>query len=529
MKRSFLPQLLAAAVSLLPLSAEVPLSEKLTKIAGHLGEGGAHFSVTDSEDDLKNLAVFLDRILGAVPETDLPTGFEVETLFEDLGLYGLQGKGASAHQLDELWHNRSFFLTDGSRKGLLSLPGKKAAPSVAHEFAPPGADLVLETSLDLREVEKMARKIAGDLDPESAGEVEETFTQKLGAGGMTLASLLADFSVRGTLVFWLDEEKTFATGPESAYPVPHLAARLDQATIVWTLLISELAEMGELVEDGDEVKFIPDNSEIESPFGLLKPHFVWNPEKQQLFFGLTEADLAACRGEGARISTDRDFKRATEGFPEMTSGLAYLSRDFLETAVAVAKEYSRALPPEAGEIAESLTPYAETLSRKGGYAGAFSVEEDGFLLVANLPEPMKGGGVIAGLGGISTVATIAGMTTPMILKAKKAGDEVQKLSALKMYAGAQGVHRHEYGKYAPTIDLLLEREIIDPGVAEELKEADVKIILEGTTGNVPSTTVIGTIPSDRNPGSFLVARADGSASEMTGEALTAQLEKQRKK
>jgi len=46
---------MAALLPILPAVAEGKLSERLTRIAGHLGEGVAHFSVTDSKDDLQNL------------------------------------------------------------------------------------------------------------------------------------------------------------------------------------------------------------------------------------------------------------------------------------------------------------------------------------------------------------------------------------------------------------------------------------------------------------------------------------------
>ncbi|MEN8678897.1 MAG: hypothetical protein ABF391_02500, partial [Akkermansiaceae bacterium] len=62
MKR-FLSLCAAAILPALPASADVKLSERLTRIAGHLGEGGVHFSVTDSQDDLKDLAGLLDKFL----------------------------------------------------------------------------------------------------------------------------------------------------------------------------------------------------------------------------------------------------------------------------------------------------------------------------------------------------------------------------------------------------------------------------------------------------------------------------------
>lgn len=518
----------ALFVSCLPLSAEVKLSDRLAKIAVHLGEGGAHFSVTDSEDDLKDLAVILDQVFAVIPELALPPGLKVESLFEDLGLYALQGSGQSSHQLEELWHNRSFFLTDGKHDGLLSLLGAGAGATVAPEFAPAGADLVLETSLDLRQVKAMADKISAMVGPEATGEVDSIFAEALGAGGLTLSALFEDLAVRGTLVFWLDEARTFSMGPEGAYPVPHLAGRLDNAAILWSLILAEFGEMGELVEEGGEVTLIPEDAEIESPFGPLTPRLVWSPKTKSLFFGMTEEDLALCRGEGARLATDREFQRATEGFPEKTSGLAYLSRDFLETALAVGKEFSGELPPEAGEVVEALTPYAETWSRKGGYAGAFAVEESGFLSVANLARPIKGGGAMTGLGGISAIGMIAGMTTPLVLKAEARADEMKLANALKVYAMAQNLYRDEKGRYAKGLDELVDGKFMDV-VPPVLEEADFEVVVweREQKGVVWATTIIGKASSRNDPDMVLVARADGSVTTIPRQQMRAQLRMQR--
>lgn len=92
--KKFILLCVAALLPVLPAAAEVKLSGTLTRIAGHLGDGGVHFSVTDLKDDLKNLGQLIDKVIEAVPEADIPPGLNVETLFEELGFYAVQGRGS---------------------------------------------------------------------------------------------------------------------------------------------------------------------------------------------------------------------------------------------------------------------------------------------------------------------------------------------------------------------------------------------------------------------------------------------------
>ena len=63
----------AALLSVLPASVDVKLSGRLMKIADHLGEGGVHFSVTASQENLKNLAGLLDKVFVLIPVEEIPT------------------------------------------------------------------------------------------------------------------------------------------------------------------------------------------------------------------------------------------------------------------------------------------------------------------------------------------------------------------------------------------------------------------------------------------------------------------------
>ena len=439
------------ALGLSPLNAQVKLSEKLTRIAGHLGEGGVHFSVTDGQDDFRDLAQFGDLVIANLPEIDLPPNLKVEQLFSDLGLFAFQGRGSSSHQMGNLWHNRSFILTDGKHEGLFSLLGETSKMTISSDFAPAGADLVLETTVDLREVERTTRKVGKAFGPKADSEIQAAFKEEVTELGMSLADLFADLTMRGTIALWLDEEKTFEVEEGVSLPVPHVAARLDNAATVWAMLKGQIEATSTMVEKDGEVIATPESGPFPTPFGEVMPVIVWNAASKQLFVGLTAEDLAVCRGNGPKIVSTDAFKNATLRFPENLSSLAYVSGDVFRLAELLTKQFLPQAPPEGQAIIEQILPYLEKLGADGGYAAAIAVEEDGFLTVGNFPFPVKGESSLMGPAGLAGVSMLAGLTTPVILKAQESADKAKTTNNLKQLAVLMMVYQAEHGRYPATL------------------------------------------------------------------------------
>ncbi|YCM43948.1 hypothetical protein V2O64_21800 [Verrucomicrobiaceae bacterium 227] len=504
------------------LSAEVKLSEKLTRIAGHLGEGGVHFSVTDAQEDLKDLAQLGDVVIENLPDLDLPPNLKVEQLFSDLGLYSFQGRGSSSHQIGNFWHNRSFILTDGKHEGLFSLLGEVSQEPISSDFAPAGADLVLETTVDLREIERTSRKIGKAFGPEADSEIKAAFAEKITELGLSMADLFADFTVRGTIVLWLDEEKTFELEEGVSVPVPHLAARMDNAGTVWVALKSQLEADSTIVEKDGEVIVTPESGPFPTPFGEIMPTIIWNPKSQQLFAALTGEDLAVCRGDGPKLASTDSFKNATIRFPKEVSSLAYVSGDVFRLTEILTKQFLPQAPPEGQAMIAQILPYLEKLGTDGGYAAAIAVEKDGYLSVGNFPFPVKGDSSMMGLGGVSLIATLSGLATPAILKARKSADKAETITNMKVLMTAMIQFLSDKGRYPESLV-----ELENSGLAAQLF----------VTGAVDS---VSWVPVEGDPGSLTVfayqeltdlgivvyGTADGAVMSQPIEEFLKRLEKQ---
>ena len=449
-----------------PAQAEVKLSENLMKIAEHLGDGGVHFSVTDTKGDLQQMGQFVDLVLAIVPAGEIPPGLRVEALLDDLGLYSLQGRGSSSEQIGKVWHNRSFVLTDGKHEGALSLLGRESAKPAARSFAPAGADLVLETSLDLRGVERTTKRIAKALGSRTEEEILQGFKEEVFDMGINIADFFADFTVRGAIVLWLDEEKSFELQPGMTLPVPHFAARLENAGIIWKLIEKDIRKGSKVVEKDGEIILTPEDGPEETPFGPLLPQVVWNSKTKELFVSLSADDLALCRGEGARVNSSESYQKATAGFPDELSSLAYVSSDVFRLVELLAKEFAPQAPPEAQPIVTELFACLARLGAEGGYAAGIAVQKDGFLALANLPFPVKGDSFV-GPGGVGAVASMAGLATPAILKAKKSADTAKTISNAKQIGLAMMDFENTFGEF-PSADTRVELE----SIGEEVPSGD---------------------------------------------------------
>jgi len=409
----------AALLSLTPASAETKFSERLSRVESHLGDAGAHFSVTDSKGDLQGLAKFIDRLIDSIPNEDIPDSFKIEQIIGDLGLYSLEARGSSSHQIGSYWHNRSFILTDGKHEGLLSLLGDQSKAPTSSNFAPAGADLVLESSLNLREVERTAKKLSKIFGKEAEEDVTQGFQEEIKELGLNLADLFADFTIRGTVVLWLDEEKTFEPQPGMKLPVPHLAAKIDNAGVLWKLLEKGIRAESEITEKDGEIIVSPKNAPQPTPFGEVHPKLIWSPKDNALYLSLTDADLTACRGQGEKILSSPSYQKATTSFPKELSSLIYVSSDVFRLIETLAEKFSPMAPPESQGLIKELMPYVKKLGTEGGYAAAVSIQKDGFLTVGNFPFPVKGDYALMGPIGVSTLAAFFGISSADVMEMRE--------------------------------------------------------------------------------------------------------------
>jgi hypothetical protein len=508
------------------LSAQVTLSERLTIISKQLGDGGVHFSVTDAEHDIESLATAMDSLMGSIAP-DMPFDLNLQKVGRHLGIYEILGSGSSSSEEDAFWHNRSFMLTSGKHKGLLSLLGQSSQDPVAPAYAPAGIDLILEISLDLRQVEKMARKIAKSFDTEAIDEVGAVFSQELGPE-KTISSVPKGMQPRLSLALWMDESNMAEMGPETKIAAPHLVARIDQGKALWELLEPVIKGESEIVEQ-DGATFYYTTDVIESPWGLLAPHFAWHVPSSTLWFALHKGDLQKCWSDGEKLVTSDAYIKATAKLPLKTNANAYFSADGVALLSDLMTMAQGMIDDEMGEkMLEFMAPLLAQADSPHGYAATVTVLKNGILSATNAPMPSKGTSAM-GPGMIGTVAVLAGLTTPAVLKAKTNADKVKEINNMKQISTAIIEYDSKFDAYPSELlnlvkEGILEEEayhrIVNPNVVYRgqklegmnfAKSADIVLYLELPDGD-----------------EVIFGNADGSVGVLPLDAFRKRLAKQKK-
>ena len=160
------------------------------------------------------------------------------------------------------------------------------------------------------------------------------------------------------------------------------------------------------------------------------------------------------------------------------------------------------------------------LASRGGYAGAFAFEDDGFLFLAYLQMPMRGESSMSGLGRVATVAVLAGMVTPVMLKARKASDDSRMLANLKTYVTAQIAYYADFGKYSASGAELADKDYLPEEFVLMLEESGFESFVDADF-DPKQRAILGGTDSARDAGSVLVVWNDGSVTSITLEGLEA--------
>ena len=437
------------------------LSERLAKIAGHLGEGGVHFSVTDQEGDLEAVVDFLDELLPRLLEKEgqLPPGFKIKKLVRETGLLELQGSGSSCHQAGGQWHNRSFYLVD-EKKGLLSIFGKKSSSWSAPAWAPASTALCLETEIDLRTAVRTGHRIASLFDQDEGWK--EGLEQSVSSAGITLASLLNNLSIRASLAVWLDEKKTFEIPDAGEMPVPHFAVKIDRADFLWKTWGEEMMA-DSIVEKADGVITVlaPEEAIGDTPIGKLRPVVIYEEKTKTLWLALRPEDLKEARGGTEKLKTQADFVKAIKGLPDQGNMLGYVSPKVLPLVKSGVKMAAAGnlSDEEAKVFLKVVMGLLDKLDNGLGQAGVVCAVDEGFLIASNTVLPNKGS-QMSGAGAVSSVAVLAGLAVPTILKVRIAGDLTRQTVNLRQLGIALLEYEEEHGKYPASLDEMLGKEII---------------------------------------------------------------------
>lgn len=471
----------------------------LTDVVGHIETDGSHFSVTHVDDDLKQLAEAVDGLLDMARESseDIPPNLNVVDLIRQLGLDQIEATGRSSRWNESAWHNRYFVKTGGDRSGLLSVMGGGGSEWRAASVAPSDADLVVELEIDLTRLNETLRTVTAAFGEEGRQGYEEMVREKIAGGMMTVGDLLGKTDLRATLIVSMDEGKRWKVSEQVELPTIHMAMRIERGMWLWNQFGKMIEEDAE-VSERDGLKIVKAPEEMDTPMGKVRPLIVLNQAEDTIWIALTEDYLKRCQSGGSTLADSGDFKTATTGFPEKGNGLMYVSGEFCDELVQQISKASENVP-EGSEAALGVKALMGLLNFSDdkiphGYAWCVANTDGGILCVGNAPFADKNYGMMS---GIVPVASLAGMTAPMVVRQRQKADQIQAISSMRQLGLGLFEYETEFGKFPEELADLAKENIIPAEVLAELNGHDAG------AGKIPFIYIPG-LSSAGDPGTIIL-------------------------
>lgn len=363
-------------------SAQSSKKADLKDVTNNLDMDGQFFMANNIEGDLGKIANLMDDYAKTSQQNGkscFPEGMDFRALLKDFGLDQVYAYGRSAKFAGDHWVSKMYVQNSGSTKGIFSIMGKESTDYVVHHYAPSGSDLVLEMNIDTRQLVSSLKSL-----PECEW-MDNYMNRKMPAGGTT-EDLLNQFKAKMSVAVWLDENERVECPiyPEYTFPRMHSCFRMEGAGLIWK-------QVGNMAGFMFKMEKLDDGTMLMTPKRKRKGRemiMVMDTENDLLWAASSLEFLAECRGDGAKLVADADYKTISGG---STKGnmLAYISRQAcLEIRqvkeVKLKKEGKKCLSD--GMMKKVMDHLTES---KNGYFAEILRSENGINYVLKAPCPIK--------------------------------------------------------------------------------------------------------------------------------------------
>lgn len=315
------PLLLAALLVATPNITSAQSADKvdMKDVTNNLDMDGQFFMANNIEGDLRKLAALgTDFAQNAAKngKSCLPEGMDFTAVLKDFGLDELVAYGRSAKFAGDHWVSKMYLQNNGSNKGVFSMMGKKNTTYQAINFAPSGTDMVMEWSVDTRQLLKSMKNVP------RCERIEKFMSRKMPSGS-TMEDMLKQFTMKMSLAVKLDDEKreVCPVYPEYTFPKLHGCMRMEGVNQIWKQVGPMAGFMLKIEKQADGTLMMTPRKQKKN----MNVVMLLDAENDLLWAATSPEFLTECRGDGAKLVADADFKAISGG---STSGkaMAYISR-----------------------------------------------------------------------------------------------------------------------------------------------------------------------------------------------------------
>lgn len=315
------PLLLSSLLTVTPWIASAQSSDKvdMKDVTNNLDMDGQFFMANNIEGDLGKIAALgTDFAQNAEKngKSCLPEGMDFTALLKDFGMDELVAYGRSAKFEGDHWVSKMYLQNNGSKKGVFSMMGEESTTYQVINFAPAGTDMVMEWSVDTRQLMNCMKSVP------KCEKMEKWMSRKMPAGG-DMKDMLNAFKMKMSLAVKLDDKvrEVCPVYPEYTFPKLHGCMRMEGANLMWKQIEGMAGFMMKVEKQADGTLLMTPHKQRKN----MNVVMVMDTKNDLLWAATSPEFLAECRGDGAKLAADADFKTISGG---STTGnaLGYISR-----------------------------------------------------------------------------------------------------------------------------------------------------------------------------------------------------------
>lgn len=495
---------------------KVTINNSLTTALQQVDTDGEYLQLEKASDLMEVIAAALDKyILPPMLEKEqVPAGFSMAKIFDITGLSEITASSKSIKKHGDNYLTKSFIQTNGSRKGILSLLGKADQPWASTEYAPANTSLLLETHLDLTALPQILKQLAPLLEKKDMAELLQGMKEKDPIAGKTVEELIAQASIRISIIAELDKTKTWKS-QDIDLPVVHATGRIDGiAKFVWENYGPTISQMLP-VESKGNVHTIVSPQKVDSPWGQLTPVIVIDTDKNHIWVSLSQEHLTACKDGKSKLTDNKDFQLVNQHNRKTGAARIYLSKEVLSMATDIIKKgiEQQVTDDDLEEILkkEMGDAFIKHLKSMASISSCVSHDDKGMHIHTHAPFPLKE----VNPGFIYTSSALAGLAYGPIMKQIGAADNAEDISNLKSINTGLLSYYAENREFPDNIKQLVEAGEIEQEFLE-LNDRTLHYVkgLDVSQGN----SIILYTSADKD-GKLIIARVDGSVNAIFEDEL----------
>jgi hypothetical protein len=351
-------------------------------VTKNLDMDGQFFMANNIEGDLGKLAALgTDFAQNSAKngKSCLPADMDFTAILEDFGMDELVAYGRSAKFEGDHWVSKMYLQNNGSKKGVFSMMGKKNSTYQVIDFAPSGTDMVMEWNIDTRELMNSMKNVP------KCERLDEFMSRKMPAGG-NMEDMLNQLTAKMSLAVRLDEKKreVCPVYPEYTFPKMHGCMRMEGANQIWKQVGGMAGFMMKVEKQDDGTLMLTPRKQKKN----MNVVMLMDVKNDLLWAATSQEFLAECRGDGAKLAADVDFK-AISGGSTKGNAIAYISRQAcLEIRqVKEAKYKKKGSKYLSDDMIKKIMDHLT--ESKNGYYAEIRKSKNGINFVLKAPCPVK--------------------------------------------------------------------------------------------------------------------------------------------